>query len=471
MQVPQHKSFTGPLILLTLVCFLIEGLLPFAPTPLGDVNFHQEARALSLSLRGSNAWANLRISHAPGPALYYSIPYLFVPAGASEHTYWIAGSIWNFFCTTLATVLVYFTARLLAGERAGRIAAILVLIAPFGIYYSFGIAAETPGFLGAAVFAYGWARYRTHQAAGALISCSGLILLVLNRPNTLPVAALALLIAVLGWASKSAVMRAEAKLALRCALVTFGAVVVASALLALQRGNEGLRVQTTNIYDILLQGSYQFRTEPWDWRNWGKNTREGSQDYQDWSEQRDRLLQQSLDSGIHFRDVERAWVVDDFLTHPMLHLRMTAVRALSQNVATVNSVHPDSFGMGPFRGRWVFFGFHGLLNLISLMPLAGSLWFFAQRRREILTYWPLWSPWLALFTFHALVYAEPRYLLPSRPLLCIMSALALTQYLNSRKSAARELSESSTMVMVGRGWAADGSNGEREVVTRTRVKV
>ena len=456
--------------MLTLVCFLIVGLLPFAPSPFGDVNFHQEAKTLSLALRGSGAWSDLRISHAPGPALYYAIPYLFVHAGASDHAYWLAACIWNFFCTTLATVLVYFTARLLAGERAGRIAAVLVLLAPFGIYYSFGIAAETPAFLGAAVFAYGWARQRTHQAAGAFICCSGLILLVLNRPNTLPVAALALLIAAIGWTSKSAVMRAEARLALTCALLTFGAVAVAAGLLALQTGNEGLRVQTTNVYDILLQGSFQFRTEPWDWRNWGKNTREGSQDYQNWSEERDRLLQQSLDSGIHFRDVERAWVVDDILNHPWLHVRMTALRMLSQNVATVNSVHPDSFGLGPIRGRWVFFGFHGVLNLIGLIPLAGSLWFLSQRRREILSYWPLWSPWLALFAFHALVYAEPRYLLPSRPLLCIMSALALAEYLNSRKPAGAELSQDSDLAAVGRGWAADGSDGVREL-SITRVKV
>jgi len=460
MKAVRQKSFTGPIILLTLVCFLIVGFLPFAPSPFGDVNFHQEAKALSLSLRGASAWSDLRISHAPGPALYYAIPYLFIPTGASEHTYWLAACTWNFFCTTLATLLVYFTARLLAGERAGRIAAILVLFAPFGVYYSFGIAAETPGFLGAAAFAYGWARHRTHQAAGAFISCSGLILLVLNRPNTLPVAVLAFLIAVLGWTSKSKMMRAEARLALRCALFTVGTVVAASALLALQAGNEGLRVQTTNIYDILLQGSFQFRTEPWDWRNWGKNTREGSQDYQNWWDERAKLLQRSLDSGIHFRDVERAWVVEDVLNHPMLHLRMTAVRVLSQNIATVNSVHPDSFGLGRFRGRWVFFGFHGLLNMISLMPLAGSVWFFVQRRRDILSYWPLWSPWLALFTFHAIVYAEPRYLLPSRPLLCIMSALALTQYLNSRKSAVITLLPDSDLV------AAD----VREV-RRTKVKV
>ena len=122
-----------------------------------------------------------------------------------------------------------------------------------------------------------------------------------------------------------------------------------------------------------------------------------------------------------------------------------------------------------FRGRWVFFGFHGFLNVIGLMPLAGSLWFIAQRRRDILNYWPLWSPWLALFTFHALVYAEPRYLLPSRPLLCIMSALALTQYLNSRKSANIERSQDD-LVAVGRGWAADGSSGIREV-RGLRVKV
>ena len=455
MEASRNKSFIGSIILLTLICFLVVGYLPFAPSPFGDINFHQEAKTLSLVLRGSGSWLDLRISHAPGPALYYAIPYLFVPTDASEHTYWLAACIWNFFSTTLATILVYFTARLLASERAGRIAAILMLVAPFGVYYSFGIAAETPAVLGAAVFAYGWARYRTNRSAGAWISCSGLILLILNRPNTIPVAAVAFVIAALGWTSKAPGIRSGARLALRCGLIACATVVIASALLALQAGNEGLRVQTTNIYDILLQGSFQFRTEPWDWRNWGKNTRVGSHDYEDWWAQRAALLQYSAESRIPFRNVERAWVIDDVLTHPVMRLRMIGVRMLSQNVATVNSVHPDKFGIGPFRGRWVFFGFHEVLNLIGLLPLAGSLWFLAQRRRDILEYWPLWSPWLALFSFHALVYAEPRYLLPSRPLLCIMAGLAFTQYLNSRKSSAVETtSQERELVPAGAGLSA-----------------
>ncbi len=447
MKASQQKSFTAPLILLTLVGFLIVGLLPFAPSPLGDVNFHQEAKTLSLALRGSSAWSDLRISHAPGPALYYAIPYLFIPVGASEHTYWVAACIWNFFCTTLATLLVYFAARLLAGERAGRIAAILVLVAPFGIYYSFGIAAETPAFLGAATFVYGWARYRTGQSAGAGLACLGLILLILNRPNALPVVAVAFLVAAIGWTSTSVVMRREARLAFRCALITCLAFVGAYTLLAQQAGNAGLRVQTTNIYDILLQGSFQYRTEPWDWRNWGKVTREGSQDYETWSNQREALLSRSAESGTPFRNLERAWVIQDIVTHPALRLRMIAVRMLSMNVAIVNSASPESFGFGMIRGRWLFLGFHILLNAIGIAPLLGSVWFLFQFRGKLLSYWPLWTPWLSLFAFHAVVYAEPRYLLPSRALLCIMAALAVTRYLESQRAEATEPSEENRFAM------------------------
>ena len=46
----------------------------------------------------------------------------------------------------------------------------------------------------------------------------------------------------------------------------------------------------------------------------------------------------------------------------------------------------------------------------------------------------------------------------------------LTQYLNARKSAAPKRARDGALVMVGRGWAADGSNGEREII-RTRVRV
>ena len=47
------------------------------------------------------------------------------------------------------------------------------------------------------------------------------------------------------------------------------------------------------------------------------------------------------------------------------------------------------------------------------------------QRRNLIGYWILWGPWLALVLFHIATYAESRYLFPGRPCLILMAALAL----------------------------------------------
>jgi hypothetical protein len=44
-------------------------------------------------------------------------------------------------------------------------------------------------------------------------------------------------------------------------------------------------------------------------------------------------------------------------------------------------------------------------------------------RADFASYWILWAPHFALLIFHALIYAEPRYLFPSLPGLTIMASI------------------------------------------------
>ncbi len=443
--------FTAALVVAVLLSFWIVGSLPFAASQFGDIYFHEEAKALALFLHGAGPWSAIKISHAAGPVLFYTLPYLLVPAGSGGQAYWVAAYLCNLISILFATILVYRAACLLAKESAGRIAAILTLVSPFGVYYSFGVAAETPAYLGAAIFVYGWARHRTSEATCPWLACAGLIILILNRPNAAPLAGVALLIAAVGWIRKSLVPRRDAMFAFWCGLTSCLAISATYLLLAQQPGNAGLRTQATNASDIQLQGSFQFRTEPWDWRNWGRVTRQGSRDYENWSNEREAILRRSTETGASFGKLERAWVMQDIVTHPFLRLRMTAVRILSMNIAIVNSTTPASFGFGPIQGWWVFLCFHILLNAIGIAPVLGSVWFLFQFWGRLLTYWPLWAPWISLLVFHALVYAEPRYLLPSRPELCIMAALALTRYRQLQTAAVTgPLKEDRFAVAMGR---------------------
>ena len=90
-------------------------------------------------------------------------------------------------------VAAYSEDRRIADEpRCRKVAAALCLIAPFAVYYSFGVASETPAYLAAAIFLYGWARWRMEgiprlASLGAALALAGLIGLILCRLNTLVV--------------------------------------------------------------------------------------------------------------------------------------------------------------------------------------------------------------------------------------------------------------------------------------------
>src|SRR5260370_39747753 len=69
--------------------------LPFGTPKFGDGFFHREAKTLARVIRGVEPWQAFSMSRAPGPVLYYAIPYLVVPPGSSNDRYWQAGFLWT----------------------------------------------------------------------------------------------------------------------------------------------------------------------------------------------------------------------------------------------------------------------------------------------------------------------------------------------------------------------------------------
>jgi hypothetical protein len=410
-----------------LLLFAIVFYLPFKPNKFGDRFFHEDAMALASAVRGSGQWSDVRIRLAPGPVLFYAVPYLFVPPGSPEDAYWRAAVAFTIPGAVLAVLLIRRAAANLGGKSAGIAAAGFALAAPFAVYYGYGITAEPLAYCGMASLVYGWSRVAGGARAGILAAASGLSALVLARPNAaLLFLFLAAAVTAL-WRSSDPARRAMARNAALAGTVAVAVIAGVFALVAvLQRSRPHLS-QSANFYYVAFHGSFQFRTEPLDWRYWDDAARVGSVDYRNCAATNARLIAESHASGQTLPALQKRWILDDIASHPLVRLRMAFVRLFAMHIWVANSQSPAKFHMGPLRGPAPYFAFHALVNSVFFFVVGATLWLLWRCRREFAANWALWAPWAALTLFHALVYSEPRYLFPVQPALCVGAALAVTK--------------------------------------------
>jgi hypothetical protein len=415
-----------------ILSFLLVSRLPAAPSKYGDVYFHDEAKALAHALRGAAPWSEVTFARAPGPALYYAVPYLFVQLDAPEGVYWRAALLWNALWMAVAILLIRRTGECLRNDPAGKIAAVFGLMLPFGVYYSFGVAAETPAYVATVLFLFGWAYWHRGTqpkllSMGGFVALVGLLCLILCRPNALVIAGIAGVVYVAMWFMRGTYSAADRRFALVGAAAGFVILFLVSFGLKHIPGNRGVSAQASNFDEALFLSNFQLRTEPFDWRFWGKGTRQGSVDYQNYVQAQAEVESQSRETGTPVPQLQVEWTRRDAAEHPWIRLKMTALRMLSLNVWLVNSTRPSAFHLGRFRGDAAYFTFHILLNIVALAPLFLSVWFLLAEHKQFFAYWPLWGLWLGLLMFHALTYAEPRYMLPAQPGLAVMAACILTK--------------------------------------------
>ena len=163
------------------------------------------------------------------------------------------------------------------------------------------------------------------------------------------------------------------------------------------------------------------------WRFWDNSIRQGSPDYAAWVSELAKLKRQSSEEGIPLSHLQWRWIFDDVVEHPGITLQMAAIRILSLHVALANSQRPEACRIGPLSGLSVYTMFSVIVNAATFILVAASISFLAARRREFVSHWILWGPWITLLAFHPATYAEPQYLFPSQPGLVIMAVAALAR--------------------------------------------
>jgi hypothetical protein len=447
--------FDGAILVLLAASYLVVGLMPFGAKRFGDLNFHTEAKALSLAIKGAGSWQDVSLSRAPAPTVYYTIPYLLAPAGASDSTYWQLAFFWTMGWIACSVLLLRRAGSLVAGPFAGKLTALLAVFSPFEVYFSYGVSAEPVAYLGICLFLYGFAKQKEAGnsdrllRAGFVPGWAGLSLFILSRPNGVLILPIGLLAAIWLWKSAPVACRREAKITMLTVALA-GVALLISAFIGRALPHSW---QEGNFAHVALQGRFQYRSEPWDWRYWDRTSRSNSSDYAAWLTTMTSLKQQALDTGQSTSSLELGWIWKDVVSHPLITIRQTLIKAVSLQIAVVNSQRPGAFRFGPIGGPALFVIFHVLVNGFGLLLLVASIWFALKRRSGLWSGWALWAPWISLLVFHASTYVETRYMFPAQPGLDIMAGTAIAPVLLRAVDRWRHRGEVQEAASSGeRGW-------------------
>lgn len=415
----------GIILISSLMMFVVLNL-PFKAKPFGDDTFHVEAKNMARYIKGAVGYDKVTVTKAPGPIVFYTIPYLIAPSTATDNQLWVYATVFTFLIVTVSLLLIFRIGSSFFSKEVGFLAILLFFIFPIHCYYSLGILAEVPAFFSLTVALYGWsvAFQNPNKIKGWTLLILGLWFLILNRPNTMLILALGFLIVAYTFFKRKEFFKMYGKkLALTfftVGLLGFGTLQLAKVITGTKSGEnqEGL------FYYVAHLGRFQFREEPTDFRFWDNDNRADSKDYQNWGKSGGQLAVIIDRTHKPSNQVYKEFLINDALEHPFLFTRQFFVKCFYGHVYFINSVQPKDFHLGPIRGITGYWFVMLIINCVNLLLIFGAF-VFLFKEKSLINYWPFWAVILSLLIFHGLTYMEPRYMFPSRVALYMMSAAGL----------------------------------------------
>ena len=414
--------------------------LPFKAKSLGDLTFHEEAKNISQYLLGNGSIDSVMITKAPGPVFFYVLPYILAGKTNDDGRLWKFGTTWNALWLLIALILVYKSACLLFGKRAGISSIVLSLILPLQLYYGIGILAETLAFVGYAFFLYGTIAIfklpNNERKSNVFIYglvIIGLIMMVTARPNMLLLMAFIPFVLIwLYWKSDRVYATLLKKYFYSYLLAAILIVGILGVLKNLP-GNKNKPDQESYFSFVAHLGRFQFRAETWDWRFWDDITRPDSKDYQNWAASTHLLNGNVKTSGLSTKKIYNNWVLQDIKENPILVTKQFFVRLLFGNFLQISSAKPEKFKVGPVSGSFVFYVVHFAINIINLAIIIAAFFGFFKCFRTHKFILLLALPLLALLFFNGFIYMEQRYLFPARSFYIIFSSGVFLNWFNKIK--------------------------------------
>jgi hypothetical protein len=418
-------------MLWVLVCggVFIIGHSPLRPKPFSDGYFHAEAKGLRKVIWSGDLREGEPIVHSPGVPFFYLPAYVWLQEGASERLHWYSGVGWNCVILWLSALLLGHSAERLGGDVAGRIAELAVPVSFFPLYYSAGIGSESAAFLGSAMVV--WAGVRLANADGTRWRQDGLLLGV----------ALALLISMrgnyaftAGFVLCAGLLSSERKIFYgTCLAASVGVLLSLAVFRGVDQLNRAMGTaarQDGFLTHVLIQGAFQYRTEPFDWRPWEKEARAGSADYAAYAEVRKRLGRIHEESGAPMARLEWEWLLQSLKQEPHVWLKMAPIKVFSALWFRISPVRIEKVLGSGTRATLAALGISVLLNTPLLLMLAIAAWA-ALRTSGSDTGAVLmaWAPFLGGLLFVAMTYSEPRYMVPGTAGVIVLSAAGTARLL------------------------------------------
>ena len=400
--------------------------LPFKAKPFGDDTFHVEAKNMARYIKGDISYEKLTITKAPGPIIFYTFPYLIAPSSATDNQLWNYAVVFTFFISTISLLLIFRIGTTLFSKEVGLLAILIFFVFPIHCYYSLGILAEVPAFFSLTLAVYGWSIIvlNPFKKKGWSILVLGLWFLILNRPNTMLLLGLGLLIISYSFFLKKEFFKLYGKKLLVTfgivGLLTFGVLQIAKVI----TGEKSKESQEGYFYYVAHLGRFQFREEPTDFRFWDNNNRADSKDYQNWCKNGVELGVIMQNQHRDYNDVTREFLINDALEHPFLFARQFVVKCFFGHMYFINSVQPKDFHLGPIHGIVAYWFVILIINSVNIIVLFGAF-LFLFKEKNLINYWLFWGIIASLLIFHGFIYMEPRYMFPSKVVLYLMSAAGL----------------------------------------------
>lgn len=415
------------IVLVSMILMAVVLKLPFKAKPFGDeYSFFDESKNLAFYLKGTLDFEKVTITKAPAPILIYTPVFLLTPENPSNDDLWYRGVALNFILITVSLMLIYRTTVCFFNHKVGLLSFLLFFAFPIHFYYVFGITAEVPAFFASSLVIFSWSKiyFNSTKTLNYLFFGFAIWLLIMCRPNTLLILVLGFLVLLYSYFKRKDFFN-EFGLKLFLTFIVCG-VTCFSTLKLVNMFNSGKQVfnQEGLFYYVAHQGRYQFREEPLDFRFWDDEIRPDSEDYKNWKIKANDLELYRLKSGKSNSEVYKEYLINDIIENPLITIRQFLVKSIFGQVYIVNSITPQKFHIGPFKGTICYWIFIFSVNLVNILILIGTL-VFLYKTKDLIKFWPLWTMVLALLLFHGMMYMEPRYMFPARVCLYVMSAAGL----------------------------------------------
>jgi 4-amino-4-deoxy-L-arabinose transferase-like glycosyltransferase len=400
--------------------------LPFKAKPFGDNDIHRESKNAALYLKGKVGYDQLIISKAPGTITYFAIPYLLAPSDATDDQLWYYGVFFNFLIVTLSLLMIFKSATNLFSKEVGLFSVLLMVVFPIHCYYALSIIGETAAFFSFCLAIYGWSKVQQNsdRKLAWILMIFGISFMILNRPNTLLILPIGFLF--LGYfyfKRKDFFSKYGKKIVfslLMSGVIGFASLETAKAITGTKFGH----TQQGALNYVLLQGRYQFRNEPTDFRFWDNKNRADSKDYQDWKKKFGELENEIKSTNKSYDEAYKGFIIPDYFENPFLSVRQFVVKCFYGQMYFINSITPDNFKLASIKGPIAYWALILLINSINLLVVIGVFIFlFTSKNRD--DYWLFWSIIISLLLFHGLTYMEPRYMFPAKPAFFILGAAGL----------------------------------------------